>query len=110
MAINTGQSTDLVAIGTSDTTLLSTAAGESKELYVLEFHNTSGTTVTIELFYSSDATSSSSERCNAVVLTGGETARTDPICLSPSNYLIGKGDATGVNFHGIYTKRTGTDL
>ena len=113
MPIKSGQGTGVVAILASDTTLInnSAAGAGSKEVYFSYLHNTNdvGADITVELFLSDDATSAAAERIDYKTVTNQDTPPLSKIVVPEGDYLIGKASATGVNWHGASTLRTGAD-
>ena len=110
MAIKTGQTDGIVAVGTTDTQLDSTSAGESHEHYSWTLHNTSSSSsITVELFISADSSSALSEEIFNDSLGPKERKRSSIITLDESTQLLGKASAAGVNFNSTYTLRNGSD-
>lgn len=111
MAINTGQSTGVIAVLASDTICDETPVGETHEHYGAYVHNTNSSgTVSVEVFVSTDSSSALSERVSLQLVGAGEDKRLPVITIDASSHLLLKGDATGVNFHSTFTKRTGGDV
>ena len=110
MPIKSGNTTDILILGT-DTTLLNPTDGRA----VITFgslHEQTGAAETLELFVSTTSASAAGKRIDRVVFSANETI--DPISLSglgiPSgSYLIGKA-TTGslVKSQITYTQYTGS--
>jgi len=111
MAIKSGQPIDRVEMtATTDSTVVSCGASETKEVYSLIFHDHGGAGATVELFLSSDATSAAAERIDNIVIGANETKLANSISVAQSQYLIAKPSAGSINYHGAYTLRNGGDV
>lgn len=111
MAVKSGQPINRVEMTAStDSTVVSSSASETKEVYSLVFHDRGTTGGTVEIFLSDDATSAAAERVDKIVLGAGETKISKPISVAQSKFLIAKPDAGNINYHGTYTLRNGADI
>lgn len=112
MAVKSGQPTGVVALdagASSDNTVSSAGADETREFYALVLHNTGGTSETVEVFISADTTSATAERIGYYSVDGNDQVRLNPISLNVSQHLLMKPSGTGCTVNGIYTSRTGSD-
>lgn len=111
MTIKSGQQIPVTAVGTGDTTVLSSAAQTSKEVWSLTLHNTGATdNISVELFLSSDGTSATGERIAQEYLDAAKTKSIRPFVVPATYFLIAKASVAGVNAYGIFTLRTGADV
>lgn len=110
MSIKSGQTVGLMAVGTADTVIDTSLAGQSHEYYAAMIHNSAVGVVTVEVFVSADGVSAIGERVQREAIDSGATIRLQPILIPATYSLIAKADTTGATFSGIYTIRTGTDV
>ena len=110
MSVKSGQIIGPTAIAATDTTILSaSAAGVTREIYSATIHNTGGTTTTVEVFVSADATSATAERVCYLSLGANEQKDVGQFGVPATYYVVAKASATGLNFYGLYTQRDGSN-
>ena len=79
MSIKTNQTTDLILIGSSDTTLLNPTQGRAGISFG-SLHEQTGAAETVELFVSTDGTSAAGERIDTLTFAADETK--NPISMT----------------------------
>lgn len=112
MSIKSGQpiaKTTLTA-ATDSTVTSVTTSGQSHDVTRLIVHDEGGSGATVDLYISSDATSSAGERIEQIVLSANATDQFKPVLVSNGEYLVIQSTAGSVNYHGSYVYRDGGDV
>ena len=111
MAVKSGQSIDETTMTAStDATVVNSGDSETKEVYLLSFHDQGGSGGNVELFLSNDDTSASGERIDYIALDPNQRKEAVLAVVNSGKYLIAKPDASDITFHGAYALRNGGDL
>ncbi len=102
MAIKGNVGTGIIAILASDTTLLDAASGTRERAAVTAayMHNTSASTVTVNIYISPDLTSASGAIIDTYSMNAGSTMDISGIIgqgFGPTNNIIAVGSGTGIN-------------
>jgi hypothetical protein len=111
MAVKSGKPIEETRLSaTTDSTVVSTGASETKEVYSLAVHDEGGAGATVDLYLSDNATSASGDRIERIVLAGDETKEFKPVAVGASKYLVIQSTVVDVIYHGAYTLRNGGDV
>ncbi len=102
MAIKGNVGTGAISVLVTDTTLLDPDAGDRERAAVTAayLHNTSGSTVIVEIFVSPDLTSAAGKRIDYYSIGTNASVDISGIIgqgFSTTGNIIAKGDGTGVN-------------
>ena len=110
MTIKADNSSGLIAVGSTDTTVLNNTSNGRWTVKSISLHDHSGSGDTVDLFKSSDATSAAAERIDQIVLAANETKQVVFVPVEiPSGYYLIANATTGarVNTEAVYTARDG---
>lgn len=109
MTIKSGRPIVETALAAStDTTVTNSTTKQTKEVYSLIFHDSSGTGgQVVDLYLSDDATSAAGTRIEQLNIPADGAVEAKPVTLAKGKYLVAQSDAIGVNFHGSFTQRDG---
>lgn len=103
-----------IDVGTSDTTIINVGGTIYTRIAIsaLSLHNTTGASITVELYHSPDATSASGERVANVSVPANSSEDVNSLigqAVNNTRFIVAVGDAAGCNALMSYTGYTEDD-